>query len=109
MDMFLPVRKGNPWWSACSPQHLIWRAAYPGQQAIFERVRDELWDKEGPWGDRRQELVIIGGPDLCEEDMRSRLDACLLSDAEMEAFAKEIAGKEAPFEMNFGGVSMNLG
>lgn len=35
-----------------------------------------------PWGDRRQELVLIG-LDLDHADLRRRLDACLLSDAEM--------------------------
>lgn len=37
-----------------------------------------------PYGDRRQELVVIGH-DLDEADFRSRLDLCLLTDEEFEA------------------------
>ena len=39
-----------------------------------------LWDAE--WGDRRQELAIIGVA-LDEAAVREELDACLLTDAEM--------------------------
>ncbi|MBL9129165.1 MAG: GTP-binding protein [Verrucomicrobiales bacterium] len=39
-----------------------------------------LWEK--PFGDRRQEIVVIG-QDMDAEAVRARLDACLLTDEEM--------------------------
>ena len=41
----------------------------------------KLWKK--PWGDRRQELVIIG-QDLDQAALTAKLDACRLTDAEMK-------------------------
>jgi hypothetical protein len=57
-------------------------------------VPDEVWpdddhvrqiirsDFRGPYGDRRQELVIIG-QDLDERSLRDRLDGCLLDEHEL--------------------------
>ena len=42
-------------------------------------------DFQGKHGDRRQELVFIG-VDMDKETMIEKLDACILSDAEMEAY-----------------------
>lgn len=42
---------------------------------------DSIWHPQ--WGDRRQELVFIG-IDMDEAWLRSQLDACLLTDPEME-------------------------
>ena len=39
---------------------------------------------EPPYGDRRQELVVIGH-DLDEAEFRLQVDACLLTDEEFEA------------------------
>ncbi|HEY1076730.1 MAG TPA: GTP-binding protein [Fontimonas sp.] len=47
--------------------------------AVMERIRED-WDEH--YGDRRQELVFIG-LGLDEPALRARLDACLLSDAEI--------------------------
>jgi G3E family GTPase len=52
-----------------------------------------IWEE--PWGDRRQELVIIGAnlaPDLLE-----RLDRCCLSDAEIDMGPEAWVGFEDPF------------
>lgn len=49
-----------------------------------------------PWGDRRQEIVFIGiGMD--EAALRRRLDACLLTDAEMRGGPKTWARLPDPF------------
>ena len=41
----------------------------------------KLWVE--PWGDRRQEIVIIGR-DINEHEIKNKLDSCLLRDDEME-------------------------
>ena len=41
----------------------------------------KLWVE--PWGDRRQEIVIIG-QDINEHEIKNKLDSCLLRDDEME-------------------------
>jgi len=61
------------WWSAVDKTH--WPED-PEHRLGIER------EFEGEWGDRRQELVLIGmGMD--ETALRSALDACLLDDAEI--------------------------
>jgi hypothetical protein len=52
---------------------------WPEEETIREAIRGEF---RGPFGDRRQELVIIGR-DLDRQAIRERLDACLLDDTEM--------------------------
>lgn len=61
------------WWAAVErenwPDDEVWRAG-------IERKWDELW------GDRRQEIVIIG-MQMDEPALRSKLDACLITDEEV--------------------------
>ena len=52
---------------------------------------------QGPFGDRRQELVLIG-TDVDEQGLRSKLDACLLTDAEMELGTEGWLEFSDPFE-----------
>jgi G3E family GTPase len=61
------------WWDAAPREH------WPDDPA--QRARIEA-DFDGPYGDRRQEIVFIG-QHLDAPQMRARLDACLLDDAEM--------------------------
>lgn len=61
------------WWDAAPREH------WPDDPA--QRARIEA-DFNGPYGDRRQEIVFIG-QHLDTPAMRARLDACLLDDAEM--------------------------
>ena len=63
------------WWDAAPREH------WPEDPA--QRARIEA-DFAGPYGDRRQEIVFIG-QHLDPLDMRARLDACLLDDAELAA------------------------
>lgn len=55
-----------------------WASASAEEQA---RARQHMTDWDGQFGDRRQELAIIG-IDLDEAALRARLDACLLNDTE---------------------------
>lgn len=61
------------WWSSL-PEEL-----WPDEEIIRESIQAEF---RGPYGDRRQELVIIG-QNLDRQEIRKRLDACLLDDSEM--------------------------
>ncbi|MGQ9928086.1 MAG: zinc metallochaperone GTPase ZigA [Chloroflexaceae bacterium] len=67
------VEPGAPWWAAL-PEDAV--PDDPAEEALLS----SLWHPD--WGDRRQELVVIG-QDMDEADLRARLDACLLTDAEM--------------------------
>ncbi|HMO64139.1 MAG TPA: all3515 family Zur-repressed PEP-CTERM protein, partial [Verrucomicrobiota bacterium] len=61
-----------------------------------EDCREILRSFQKPWGDRRQELVVIGlGPD--EPALRAMLDACLLTDAELAAGPAAWAALPDPF------------
>lgn len=62
----------------------MWRAALPEDELPDdpddEAYLAQVWHSQ--WGDRRQELVLIG-QDMDEATLRARLDACLLTDDEM--------------------------
>ena len=70
-----------------------WWAATPREEwpESAEELAEVERDFEGPWGDRRQELVLIG-IDMDEASLRAQLDRCLLSDEELaegpEAWAR---------------------
>jgi G3E family GTPase len=58
----------------------FWWAVAPEADRLRAREAIEDWDAD--FGDRRQEIAIIG-IDMDEAGLRRRLDACLLTDAEM--------------------------
>jgi G3E family GTPase len=62
----------------------LWWAAAPKNQwpDAEAEVRDIMADWRKPWGDRRQEIVIIG-QDLDQSRLTDLLDACLLTETEM--------------------------
>jgi hypothetical protein len=62
----------------------------PNEHAAMLR----LWDRE--WGDRRQELAIIG-IGLDEDAVREDLDACLLNAREMAQGPRAWANFPDPF------------
>eukprot|EP00929_Paragymnodinium_shiwhaense_P087029 TRINITY_DN47354_c0_g1_i2.p1 TRINITY_DN47354_c0_g1~~TRINITY_DN47354_c0_g1_i2.p1 ORF type:complete len:737 (-),score=144.62 TRINITY_DN47354_c0_g1_i2:38-2248(-) len=82
------------WWSVLRDDQLQFQVSYPGAQNDYDRARKEKWDDD--WGDRRQELVFIGGPDMSEEAIVPLLDACLLSDAEVEEYVRQTDGIAPP-------------
>ncbi len=76
----------------------LWGAAvaeedWPADPDWLAEVR-EVW--EAPWGDRRQELVLIG-IDMDEPALRAQLNACLLDDAELAAGPAQWATWANPF------------
>jgi hypothetical protein len=62
------------WWSTVDKE--MW----PDDDMIREAIQAEF---RGPYGDRRQELVVIGR-NLDKQAIRMRLDDCLLDDMEMQ-------------------------
>jgi G3E family GTPase len=70
----LSAEPGGLWWAE-SP-----REEWPNDEPDLIAELESLWDPI--WGDRRQELVIIG-QDLNQEMVVRELNACLLTDAEM--------------------------
>ncbi|MEB3206269.1 MAG: zinc metallochaperone GTPase ZigA [Vampirovibrionales bacterium] len=66
------IEPGPMFW-ACAPE-----ADWPDEPELRKEI---MSDWHSPWGDRKQELVFIG-QDMNESWLRSRLDACLLNDAE---------------------------
>lgn len=72
------------WWSAVPEED--WPDD-PGFHADMARI------SKAPFGDQRQELVVIGH-NLDEVNFRRRLDACLLTDEEFEAGPKVWASYE---------------
>lgn len=67
------VAPGGMWWAALPEDEL---PDDPEDEAYLAQV----WHSQ--WGDRRQELVLIGQA-MDEATLRARLDACLLTDDEM--------------------------
>lgn len=71
----LSAEPGGMWWAETP------REEWPNDDADMIAELEELWDET--WGDRRQELVIIG-QDLDEATVTEALDTCLLTDKEMQ-------------------------
>jgi G3E family GTPase len=62
------------WWAAVD------KSRWPDDDGQVKEIL-KLWKK--PYGDRRQEIVIIG-QNMDQEQLTARLNACLLTDAEMK-------------------------
>jgi len=90
----LSVLPQDWWWSVLKPDQLNFQICYPGAKGNFERSRREKWQE--PWGDRRQEIVFIGGPCMRERDITKILDDCLLSDSELEEFQQSTMDTHPP-------------
>ena len=73
------VEQAGYWWSAVDP------AQWPQDEASRAQIRREM---DGEWGDRRQELVIIG-VGIDKQLIQSKLAACELTDEELEGVSPE--------------------
>ena len=69
------------------------REQWPDDEETLAWVRENWID---PWGDRRQELVLIG-QHFDHAAVTALLDACLLSDAEMAAGPEQWSSYPDPF------------
>jgi G3E family GTPase len=85
------VEQAGYWWVS------VTKTAWPTEPEALEDIVRE-WQE--PWGDRRQEIVMIGA-DMDEPGLHAAFDACLLSEAELigglDAWA-ELPGSYVPWE-----------
>ncbi len=84
----LAAEPGGAWWAETPREE--WPTDDPELLAELESVWDDVW------GDRRQELLIIG-QDLDVAETRQSLDACLLTDSEMQSGPSEWSRFDDPF------------
>jgi len=86
------------WQNACGAAGIWWaalpREEWPEDAESLTRMQ-ETWRE--PYGDRRQELVLIGDAVLLSTTLRRELDACLLTDEEYARSVKEWALFPDPF------------
>lgn len=81
------------WWDAVNKED------WPENPEWQEGIKKNFFDESGlpnPYGDRRQELVIIG-IEMNKDKIISLLDTCLLTDAEMNLGKEEWAKFNDPF------------
>lgn len=81
------AERAGLWWAAAPSE------AWPEDAETVEAIRRE-WAE--PFGDRRQELVLIG-MEMDEAALRAGFDRCLLSDDELAAGPAGWASFEDPF------------
>jgi len=104
----LDVRPGDWWWAALDKEQLKFKVTYPGVEADYKMAKKEKWDKDV--GDRRQELVFIGGPDMRERDIVPLLEACILTDIELKEYEDRTRQLKVPNdEFHVNGLLKNLG
>jgi G3E family GTPase len=86
------VSLAGAWWAATE------RDLWPEELEIRQRI-DGNWDE--PWGDRRQEIVIIG-VNMDQDELRAGFDRCLLTDEEMDAGPEGWSSFDDPYaELRF--------
>ena len=81
------VEPGGRWWASLPEEAM---PDNPEEEALLINI----WHPD--WGDRRQEIVLIG-QDMDATDLRARLDACLLTDGEMALGPEGWATFDDPF------------
>ncbi|MCW7457864.1 zinc metallochaperone GTPase ZigA [Leptospira bandrabouensis] len=75
------------WWASIPDEDI------PDDPEVLENLKAHWLE---PWGDRRQEIVLIGR-DMDEKKLRASLDKCLLSDKEYKEGPDVWAKFEDPF------------
>lgn len=73
--MTIRLDPAGEWWAASDEDE------WPDDEEIISEIRSMF---DGPYGDRRQELVFIGNL-MDESNVRARLEECLLTDEEFVA------------------------
>jgi G3E family GTPase len=72
------------WQNSCGAAGIWWaalpREEWPTDEGSLRRMQ-ETWRE--PYGDRRQELVLVGDPAVLAQTAREGLDACLLTEGEL--------------------------
>ncbi|KAJ5581458.1 hypothetical protein N7535_000078 [Penicillium sp. DV-2018c] len=79
----LSVGCGGPWFAEVPEE--VW----PEDKDVRESIQNDF---QGPWGDRRQELVFIGEGIECDK-VSALLDGCLLDDEDMKKWEKVMKSK----------------
>ena len=86
------------WQNACGTAGIWWaalpREEWPEESEALMRMQ-ETWRE--PYGDRRQELILIGDAEQLSTTMRRQLDACLLTEEEFARPLQEWAALPDPF------------
>jgi G3E family GTPase len=86
------------WQNACGPAGIWWaalpREEWPEEPDALMRMQ-ETWQE--PYGDRRQELILIGDDAQLSTHIRGQLDACLLTEEEYARPLHEWATLPDPF------------
>ncbi|MCE0484660.1 MAG: GTP-binding protein [Methylacidiphilales bacterium] len=86
------------WQNSCGAAGIWWaalpREEWPQETEALRRMQ-EMWRE--PYGDRRQELVLIGNETLLSGPLRRELDACLLTAGELARPVEEWRMLPDPF------------
>ncbi|KAJ5204997.1 uncharacterized protein N7498_005876 [Penicillium cinerascens] len=85
----LTVGCGGPWFAEVPDD------AWPEDKDVVESIQNDF---QGPWGDRRQELVFIG-EGIDKEQITALLDECLLDDKDMKQWEKVMKNKKLSREV----------
>ena len=85
----LSAQPGGEWWAEAPKEE------WPNDEPEMLKQIEAVWQE--PFGDRRQELVVIG-QDMDIESTRQTLNACLLTDEEFAAGPEAWVNLEDPFE-----------
>lgn len=80
------IAAAGKWWGTVSEEQM--KKYFKGDMEEYERIRNQDFVSE-EFLDRRQEIVFIG-VGLKEEEIRSALDECLLSNKGMDRYRQEL-------------------
>lgn len=80
----LTVGCGGPWFAEVPNE------AWPEDEDVVKSIQNDF---EGPWGDRRQELVFIG-EGIDQAAISALLDECLLDDHDMKQWERVMKNKK---------------